>query len=151
MIKDLHKSNNSIFKAHENPEKVSKQSLATIKPISNAQVNRIVSPQVNTKFKHDSNTITAQQKKTSEQVTKLKTYDPIIYSKKYNDLLTENASFIDSPIHLLMSHHKNQRMLKQKKYELEIEKQMKLNHQSNFENLDQSRTNVEQPQKVRWF
>jgi len=50
-------------------------------------------------------------------------YDPIIYSPKYNDLLTENASFIDSPIHLLMSHHKNQRMIKQQKYEEEKRQQ----------------------------
>ena len=40
----------------------------------------------------------------------------MIYSSpQYTDLITENASFIDSPIHLLLNHHKQQRLMKQQK------------------------------------
>lgn len=109
-------------------------------------MNRIASPQLNIKFKHENSTA---QKKHSEQATKLKTYNPIIYSNKYNELLTENASFIDSPIHLLMSHHKNQRMLKQKKYELEYEKQLNRRSVMN-NNLDHSIA-ITQQQNVNKF
>ena len=38
------------------------------------------------------------------------------YPNHFNDLIAENAKLMDSPIHLLMSHHKNQRILKQKKH-----------------------------------
>ena len=85
-------------------------------PISNAQLTRILTPELKPKTAH--NIINSTKKDLN--------YDPAIYTSNYNDLITENASFIDSPIHLLMNHHKNQRMIKQKNYEVELEKQLKL-------------------------
>ena len=40
------------------------------------------------------------------------------HAANYSDLVAANASFIDSPIHLLMNHHENQRLLKQQTKEL---------------------------------
>lgn len=42
-----------------------------------------------------------------------------------NNLMAENAStIIDSPIHLLMSHHKNQRALKHKRAQMELRERL---------------------------
>jgi len=60
-----------------------------VKPISKAQLSRIMS-----KDQNDCVSDTA-------------------YSRNYQDMLAENASFMDSPIHSLMSHHVHQRLLKQ--------------------------------------
>ncbi len=85
------------------PSTTTKSSSNYVKPMSKGQLNRIVA------FK-DSNSV---------------------YSNKFQDLIAENASFIDSPIHSLMSHHVNQRLLKQQ-------------HQQNHKNTDSNLTRIDE-------
>lgn len=55
------------------------------------------------------------------------------------NLMAENASsFIDSPIHLLMSHHKNQRALKHKRAQIELRERLLMQKSgANYLNLDE--------------
>ena len=87
-----------------------------IKPASNAQINRLLSTTSGTNTASTIGTSSLLHpsgsfKQSSEENANLMSF--IRTENKYNDMLAENASFIDSPIHLLMSHHNNQRLIKQ--------------------------------------
>jgi hypothetical protein len=77
-----------------------------IRPASNAQINRLLATP---SFQPNA----VSNMKNKEENAKI--LSMIRNENKYNELLVENALFIDSPIHLLMSHHKKQRLLKQQK------------------------------------
>ena len=77
-----------------------------LRPASNAQINRLLA---SPPFQPNA----ISNVKNKEENAKI--LSMIRNENKYNELLVENALFIDSPIHLLMSHHKKQRLLKQQK------------------------------------
>jgi hypothetical protein len=102
-----------------------------IKPASSAQITRILAPNA---------TSLGCAKEENDPIMSM------MYSNNnYNDLIAENASFIDSPIHLLMSHHKNQRMLKQKKHQHELHhKLLKQQQQAKLEQQQQVQIKIQQ-------
>jgi hypothetical protein len=82
---------------------VPNRNLKLVHPSSSAQTNRIMHAGSN---EQDSDNL----------------FTEIMHSTNYSDLLSENASIVDSPIHLLMSHHKNQRVLKDKELPIEFKR-----------------------------
>lgn len=96
-----------------------------LNPTSEEQCNRILLP----RSKSSMSALATPKKSLQQQPQpqrKLET--PVPYSTNFSDMVTANASFIDSPIHLLMNHHENQRQLKQKRKELDMKKQLNSQH-----------------------
>lgn len=128
---------NTQIEALSHPQK--QRAYSSIKPISTVQTNRIC------------NNYTENLKKLNNNNNKSKSIEKENYisMNNYSDLIIENtASFMDSPIHLLMNHHKNQRLLKQQHF---IKQNFSLLNTQN-EQQDQTlgsvtiQTNVELPQ-----
>ena len=99
----------------------------SIKPASNAQINRLLAtPKLQPNSKEENAKILSM----------------IRNENKYNELLVENALFIDSPIHLLMNHHKNQRLLKMQNSTHHDDVTKKVFNHTEDQNHNESTTNL---------
>ena len=86
----------------------------TLKPASSAQINRILTSNkhiqnnyLHLKDTEDSDNLISAMSKNANKTNNA--------AANYSDLIAENTAFINSPIRSLTNHHKNQRLLKQKK------------------------------------
>jgi hypothetical protein len=106
----------------------------SLKPASNAQITRILAATPSTIFQPNALINLSSKEENAKVLSRIRSdNNNNTNNKAYNELLVENALFIDSPIHLLMDHHKKQRLLKQQK---SIQEDMMLTNNREINSID---------------
>ncbi len=114
----------------------------SLKPASNAQITRILAATPSTTFQPNAVINLSSKEENAKILSRIRSdnnTNNTNNNKAYNELLVENALFIDSPIHLLMNHHKKQRLLKQQK---SIQEDMMLTNNREMNAIDQKITSL---------